>query len=100
MGRCFGRNRGCNHVFTCATVAHAGGLGSATDQGAYSERSGNQVISACRSRLRNPATSRSVNTSVPVPVRMAGNQIAGLFGLLIMSQRNATDQCRMTHLSA
>lgn len=58
-------------------VAHTGGLGIATVQGAYSARSGSQVISALIPRSFNPATKRSVNTSVPVPVRTVGNQMAG-----------------------
>ena len=58
-------------------VAHAGGWGMGTVQGAYSARSGSQVISARTPRLHRSATNRWVNTSVPVPVRTVGNQMAG-----------------------
>ena len=58
-------------------MAHSGGLGIATVHGAYSARSGSQLIAALMPRWFKPSTRRSVNTSVPVPVRTVGNQTAG-----------------------
>lgn len=69
--------RVCSQVLTCATVAHVGGWGMGTVQGAYSACNGSQVISARTPRLHRSATSRWVNTSVPVFVRTVGNQMAG-----------------------
>src|SRR5690606_15511891 len=71
-------NRGCSHVFTWHTLAHEGGQGGCTVHGAYSARRGSQSMAA-----RMPADSKfwascSVKTSVPVPVRMLGNQTPSL----------------------
>src|SRR5690554_2726449 len=77
IGKCLGRKRLCSHVFTCTTVAQLGGLGALTVHGAYSARNGSQVISAFIPCSFRPFTKRSVNTSVPVPVRTVGNQMAG-----------------------
>ena len=83
IGRFLGRKRLCNQVFTCTTVAQLGALGIGTLQGQYSARKGSQVISALIPLATKPSTKRSVNISVPVPVRTVGNQMAGSILLFI-----------------
>src|SRR5690554_8014777 len=77
IGKCLGRKRLCSHVFTCTSVAQLLGLGALTVHGSYSARNGSQVISAFIACSCRSSTKRSVNTSVPVPVRTVANQIAG-----------------------
>src|SRR5690554_441063 len=83
-GRWYGMNLGCSHVLTWTAVAQAGAVGIATVQGAYSARSGNQVISALMPCSFKFFTRRRVKTSVPVLVRTVGNQIAGVICMLAL----------------
>lgn len=65
-------------IIRCCSARIAGGVGTRTVQGGHSARSGNQVISARIPLSCRPLTDRSVKTSVPLSVRTAGSQMAGV----------------------